>query len=72
MSDCCMKGFRWNGEPAGQETTLASRKCYSTGTHPNIAILLIHDLYGWTFPNTLILADHLAQEVCATVYVPDL
>ncbi|CRG87550.1 hypothetical protein PISL3812_04568 [Talaromyces islandicus] len=40
-------------------------------TNPNIAILVIHDLFGWTFPNTRLLADHLADEVGATVYVPD-
>ncbi|KAB2573411.1 Hydrolase tropI [Lasiodiplodia theobromae] len=33
--------------------------------------MIIHDLYGWTFSNTRILADHYAQEVDATVYVPD-
>jgi hypothetical protein len=28
-------------------------------------------MYQWTFPNTRLLADHYAQEVGATVYVPD-
>lgn len=49
-----------------------SRNCYSTGTSSSIAILLIHDIFGWTFSNTRILADHLAEEVGATVYMPDL
>ncbi|KAE8382502.1 Alpha/Beta hydrolase protein [Aspergillus bertholletiae] len=71
MGDCCLKGFRWNGEPAGQETTLAGRSCYKTGTNPNVAILVVHDLFGWTFPNTRLLSDHLAEEVGCTVYVPD-
>lgn len=34
--------------------------------------MIIHDLYGWEFPNTRLLADHYADEVNATVYVPDL
>jgi hypothetical protein len=72
MSDCCLKGFRWNGKPQGQETKLAEIDCYVTGTNSNTAIMLIHDVFGWTFLNTRILADHLAEEVNATVYVPDL
>lgn len=72
MSDCCLKGFRWNGTPRGQEVILAGINCYRTGTESNVAILLIHDLFGWTFTNTRILADHLAEEVGATVFVPDL
>ncbi|GLA17249.1 hypothetical protein AnigIFM62618_004380 [Aspergillus niger] len=71
MSDCCLKGFRWNGTPRGQEVILAGINCYRTGTESNVAILLIHDLFGWTFTNTRILADHLAEEVGATVFVPD-
>lgn len=34
--------------------------------------MIIHDLYGWEFTNTRLLADHYADEVNATVYVPDL
>lgn len=33
--------------------------------------MVIHDLFGWKFPNVRLLADHYAQEVSATVYVPD-
>lgn len=72
VSDCCLKGFRWDGEPKGHETQLAGSSCYMTGTNSKVAILIIHDLFGWTFPNTRILADHYAEEVDATVYVPDL
>lgn len=72
MGDCCLKGFRWDGKPAGQEATLAGLSCYTVGTNSSVAILLLHDLFGWTFPNTRLLADHLAEEVDCTVYVPDL
>ncbi|KIX93007.1 uncharacterized protein Z520_11280 [Fonsecaea multimorphosa CBS 102226] len=33
--------------------------------------MIIHDLFGWTFRNTRLLADHYAKEADATVYVPD-
>ena len=36
------------------------------------AIVILHDIYGWTSPNPRLLADHYAQEADATVYLPDL
>ncbi|PPQ70319.1 hypothetical protein CVT24_013014 [Panaeolus cyanescens] len=36
------------------------------------AIVVIPDLFGWTFTNTRLLADHYADEADATVYVVDL
>lgn len=72
MGDCCLKGFQWNAKPKGRDAKLGGRDCYVTGSNQSVAIMIIHDLYGWTFSNTRILADHYAQEVDATVYVPDL
>ena len=72
MSECCIKGFRWEGNPSGTETTLAGNKTYVTGSNSEVAILVIHDLFGWTFPNLRLLADHYAQEANATAYLPDL
>ncbi|VUC27464.1 unnamed protein product [Clonostachys rosea] len=71
MSDCCLKGFRWEAETAGREGNIAGLDCYTTGTNKDVAIIVIHDLFGWTFKNVRILADHFAEEVNATVYVPD-
>ncbi|KAF9894110.1 hypothetical protein FE257_009083 [Aspergillus nanangensis] len=71
MSDCCLKGFKWQATPKGQEATLANAPCYVAGSNPDVAIMIIHDLYGWTFPNVRLLADHYAEEIGATVYVPD-
>lgn len=74
VSDCCLKAFQWNGTPSGHETTLASNPCYKTSPpnpNPKTAILLIHDLLGWEFPNCRLLADHYAAETNTTVYVPD-
>lgn len=72
MNDCCLRGFKWDSQPIGKESTLAGRGCYVTGSNAHAAILLIHDVFGWTFPNVRLLADHYAEEVGATVYVPDL
>jgi dienelactone hydrolase len=72
MSDCCLKGFQWDTDVKGKETTLAGISCYVTGSDPEVGILVLHDVYGWTFKNTRLLADNYAEEVGATVYVPDL
>lgn len=72
MSDCCVKGFEWDGTPVGTETKIASYDTYVTGSNPDVAILFIHDLFGWTFSNARLLADQYAKEIDATVYVPDL
>lgn len=73
MADCCLKGFRWNANPKGREDVLlAGTSCYITGPESPTAILILHDLYGWTFQNTRLLADHYVEEIGATVYVPDL
>jgi dienelactone hydrolase len=71
MSDCCVKGSEWHGTPNGQETTLARNNTYVTGSNEEVAILVIHDLFGWTFPNLRLLADHYASKANATVYLPD-
>ncbi|GME44837.1 dienelactone hydrolase family protein [Neofusicoccum parvum] len=68
---CCLTGTPHPGTPVGRTGTLSSNRAYITGTNPRAAILLIHDLLGWTFPNTRLLADHYAQHASATVFVPD-
>lgn len=71
VSLCCLKGFEWEGTPTGRTDKLANNDAYVTGDNPDRAVLLIHDLFGWTFPNVRLLADHYAREANATVYVPD-
>ena len=72
-SDCCLKsGSIWTGSPKGTETTFEGTGCYVIGNNPDVAIMVIHDLFGWTYPNIRLLADRYAEEVNATVYVPDL
>lgn len=73
MGECCIKGFRWDAQPKGHETRLGNNNCYVTGdSNSKVAVIVIHDLYGWKFLNSRILADHYAEEVNAVVYVPDL
>ncbi|OQV07337.1 hypothetical protein CLAIMM_11788 [Cladophialophora immunda] len=73
MGECCLRGFRWDAQPKGRDTMLAGRHCYVTGSESQhqIGIMIIHDVFGWTFTNTRVLADHYAEEIGATVYVPD-
>ncbi|KAK4695676.1 hypothetical protein P7C71_g2104, partial [Lecanoromycetidae sp. Uapishka_2] len=64
MSQCCVSGFKWEGKPLGKETKLAGNAAY-------VAIMIVHDVFGWTLPNVRLLADHYAKEADATVYLPD-
>ena len=69
----CKIGFNWDGTPTGTESKVGDlNKAYVTGTNKDAAVLLIHDIYGWTFPNLRLLADHFAKEANVTVYLPDL
>jgi hypothetical protein len=72
MSECCISGFQWDGTPTGVESMLANNKAYVVGSNPDIAILVVSDLFGWTFVNERLLSDHYAKEADATVYLPDL
>lgn len=72
LTECCIKGFNWNGTPAGREDKLANLDTYVTGSNQHAAILVIADLFGWKFTNLRLLADHYAKEADASVYLPDL
>jgi len=72
MSECCKTGFKHEGTPVGKESTLGKNKAYITGSNKDRAILIVHDVFGWTLPNLRLLADAYAQEAKATVYLPDL
>ncbi|KAI0159935.1 dienelactone hydrolase family protein [Hypoxylon sp. FL1284] len=71
MSECCLTGFQWSGTPSGKEGKLGKLDAYITGDNPDAAIMMVHDAFGWTFSNCRLMADHLAREVGATVYLPD-
>ncbi|KAI4183146.1 MAG: hypothetical protein L6R41_005559 [Letrouitia leprolyta] len=73
MSQCCLSGFAWNGTPSGKEDKLGNLNAY-IATPPaksDVAILFIHDIFGWKFTNNRLLSDHFAKEINATVYLPD-
>jgi hypothetical protein len=72
IAQCCLQGFQWDGTPTGKESTLTKNNAYITGSNPDVAIVVIPDLFGWTFLNQRLLADHYAREADATVFVPDL
>ncbi|OAX79248.1 hypothetical protein ACJ72_06435 [Emergomyces africanus] len=71
VSSCCLKGFEWDGTPTGRIGKLSNNDAYIAGDNPDMVVMLIHDLFGWTFPNLRILADHYAREANVTVYLPD-
>ncbi|OAP56255.1 hypothetical protein AYL99_09434 [Fonsecaea erecta] len=71
LSSCCTTGFRWDGSPKGHEATLGSNKTYVTGTNKDAAVLIVHDIFGWSLTNARLLADHYAEEADVTVYLPD-
>ena len=68
---CCLTGFKWEDAPIGSTGKLAGHDAYIVGDNPDRAVLFVHDLIGWTFHNTRLLADHYAREAKATVYLPD-
>ena len=73
VAPCCLRGFQWEGTPTGEETTLAGLQAYVTGpADSDVAMLVIHDAFGWTFSNIRLLADFYAREVGARAWVPDL
>ena len=72
MSGHCGKGTLWPGSTVGAETKVDSVDVYMVGSESEVAILIIADVFGWTLPNTRLLADHYARKVQATVYLPDL
>ncbi|KAL8798152.1 MAG: hypothetical protein Q9182_006903 [Xanthomendoza sp. 2 TL-2023] len=71
MSSCCVSGFAWNGTPSGREEKAQQLNYYIAGDNKDVAILLLHDIFGWTFNNNRLLADHFAKEINATVFLPD-
>jgi len=72
QASCCLSGFQWDGTPTGAEDAIANNKAYVAGDNSDVAVLVIADLFGWTFINERLLCDHYAAEVGATVYMPDL
>ncbi|KGQ02046.1 hypothetical protein PAAG_11224 [Paracoccidioides lutzii Pb01] len=62
VSSCCLKAVEWDGIPTGSVGKLANNNAYITGNNPDVAVMIVHDLLGWTFPNVRLLADHYARQ----------
>jgi dienelactone hydrolase len=71
VPDCCLQGFKWDGEATGRIGKLDEHDVYIAGDNQKAAVLVITDLLGWTFPNVRLVADYYAKEANVTVYVPD-
>ncbi|KAL8361246.1 hypothetical protein RB601_007220 [Gaeumannomyces tritici] len=71
-SSCCLTGFEWDGTPTGRTEKLGGSDVYVAGANAEAGVLLVHDLFGWTFGNLSLLADQVAREADVTVYIPDL
>ncbi|KAI4218755.1 MAG: hypothetical protein L6R36_008772, partial [Xanthoria steineri] len=57
----------------GRESKIFDHDVYVAGDDDNkdVAILFLHDIFGWTFGNNRLLADHFAKEVGGKVFVVD-
>lgn len=71
LSSCCLQGREWDGRANGHEEKVSGINTYITGDSRDTAVLVIHDLFGWKFPNVRLLADHYAEALSAAAYVPD-
>lgn len=60
VTDCCVNGFQWEGKPEGRVEPFptSSNQTYVSGSNPDVAVMLISDLFGWEFSNLRLLADH--------------
>ncbi|KAI9800551.1 MAG: hypothetical protein M1825_004100 [Sarcosagium campestre] len=70
----CYTGTLHSGTPSGRVTKVHGLPTYiasPSGGAPKGLIIIISDAFGWSLPNTRILADTYAQKGNFLVYVPD-
>jgi len=74
-SSCCAAGSLHTGTPVGRVEKIHGRDCYVSdapaGSPVKGIVVFIPDIFGWTLPNSRILADEYAKKANATVYLPD-
>jgi len=72
-SPCCIAVELHAGTPAGKETKLHGLDCYVSDPPgaPKAIVVILTDIFGWTLPNSRILADSYAKRLHAQVIVPD-
>jgi len=73
VSSCCLSGKIQEGKPKGRVEEIAGLQTYvaepKDGSKAKTVIFLV-DIFGWTLPNTRLLADQYAA-AGFTAYVPD-
>ena len=68
----CVKGSGHTGTPKGTEIKVGDVDAYATGPEDALRIIVVgHDIFGWKFVNTRLLADEYAGHGFR-VLVPDL
>ncbi|KAL8841157.1 MAG: hypothetical protein Q9176_003498 [Flavoplaca citrina] len=73
MSSCCLSGSLHEGTPTGRVDNIGGLDTYIAeprGGSKTKSIIFISDIFGWSFPNTRLLADQYALAGFYT-YVPD-
>lgn len=74
-SDACVTGhFTTQSAARGEETRIADLPSYLVRPDgkPTVAVVIVTDVFGYTLPNTRVIADRLAAEGGVLAVVPDL
>lgn len=75
VSQCCAAGELHTGTPQGRVTKIHGLDCYVAAPPPDTAaqgvIVMLPDIFGWTLPNTRLLADSYAAKGSYLVFLPE-
>lgn len=73
-SSCCLKSFDHEGKPLGSHKEIAGLDTYQIGEQygDERLIVILTDIYGNKFNNTLLVADELSKLNESQVLVPDI
>ncbi|WPH02311.1 Hypothetical protein R9X50_00517300 [Acrodontium crateriforme] len=74
LKQCCASGSLHTGTPTGRIEKVHGLDCYiadAPNGSPKGIVVIIPDAFGWTLPNSRILADDYAKKGNFTVYLPE-
>ncbi|KAF2654621.1 alpha/beta-hydrolase [Lophiostoma macrostomum CBS 122681] len=75
VGQCCATGSLHAGTPQGNVRKVHGLDCYvaepNAGPPPKGIVVIFPDIFGWTMPNTRLLADRYAAKGRWTVYLPE-